>query len=433
MKRRETVTYLPSWQHQVTAFFMILPLLGVVWLAGDRVGLLRNLLVGSTAAICAVAAIVNFLEARRSSLVLTDRELQVKSLFRSTTVSYSEITVVALEAGKLSVKLTTGRWLHMPEWLDSSEKRSARAQIKRRVSSCARTSTQEQDQTPVQSLGPEGGQLDFHLAGGAWYLVLHDPHALPAGFPVDPDTKTDQPAAPPAEAITELADNGQALVIKMPEKWDSEASLRVFVDQEPAALLRERSSTHRGVTGAKLSVPSGNLIAGGAEYIELPGLHRRQSLAERAEIRYGDYQLEVIDLFEWKIANVDQYTRERTTWLTRVVSKLAVVVAIGGCLLIAANVIAIPGLIIYGLKGNDALALRIGVVLGVTDLIVIGGGSLFAFLSERFPSLDLLGKASRVQKGFEQENPDVVAVLKRVTEPEHDKQQPVPSLLRIED
>jgi hypothetical protein len=432
MKRRETLTYIPSWQHQVTAFFMILPLLAVVWLAGDRVGLLRNLLVGGAAVICAVAAIVSFLEARRSSLILTDRELHLRSLFRATTVSFSEVTVVALEDGKLSVKLATGRWLHMPEWLDSSQKRSARAQIKRRVSACTQAPVPEQALAPVQSLGPEGGQLDFRAAGRDGYLVVHDPHALPDGFPVDPDTETDQPNPPPAEAIAELADHGLAMVIKMPEEWDCEASLRVFVDQEPAALLKERSSSHRGVTGARLSVPSGNLIACGAEYMEVSGLHRRQSLAERAEIRSGDYRLEINDLFEWKIAHVDQYTREHTSWLTRAVSRLAILVAIGGCLLIAANVVAMPGLIIFGLKGHDAFALRLGVVLGVTDLIVIGGMGLFAFLSERFPALDLLGKASRVQEEFENENPDVVAVLKRLTEP--DSSLPVaPSLLRIEE
>jgi hypothetical protein len=127
---------------------MIMPMLGVVWLAGDRVGLLRNLLVGGAAVVCAVATIVSFLDARRSSLILTDRELRVRSLFRSITVPYSEITEVVIEAGKLSVKLASGRWLHMPEWLDSSQKRSARQQIRRRVSSCPRAPTQDQPVAP---------------------------------------------------------------------------------------------------------------------------------------------------------------------------------------------------------------------------------------------------------------------------------------------
>lgn len=247
---------------------------------------------------------------------------------------------------------------------------------------------------------------DFNAASFGKHLVLYDPAAIPDDFPFDHDTDTPQPASPPIEALKELAADGNALVLEIPE-GDCEATIRVMMNESLPSKGKRRSHS---LLKSKLNIPSGLLTAGGAEVIHPTPRARKHADATIVEVPSGSYQLEVLDQIAWKASTRDSYIESRTTPRSRRIAKAVDVIAFSWLVLLVSTILIIPGIIVllWVNLGHVAAAVGIGVTLAIHAAYLVAFAAL-QWASDCWPEID---QATLARSEFERDNPDIVVALR---------------------
>lgn len=239
------------------------------------------------------------------------------------------------------------------------------------------------------------------------HLVLYDPAAIPSDIPVDPNLEAQDPRPVPKKAINELARQGHALVVRIP-CGDCEAKMRLHVNEDVDEYLRERGTVV--VTGALLHVPGGELKADGVEFIVRPGEVRTHSDAESCRVPVGDYDVEVLELINWKIKNVAAEVAVATTRLERLCDRLIQAYTWCGILLFPGNFLVAPtAIVIAWASAGWRPALFVATVVLVIDIVVLGGFWLLELATRRF---SILSRVSELRQSLERAHPDLVVSLR---------------------
>lgn len=251
--------------------------------------------------------------------------------------------------------------------------------------------------------------MDLNPASRREHLVFYDPSGIPDDTAVDPDLEEQDPKLPPKETIRSLTENGQALVVKIPGD-DCEALVRLYVNEPPAETVLHRGKLK--LSGARLNLPSGTLRADGLEFTTRPGEERLHSEGDSVEVEPGLYEVELWDLFSWKLRNVDPYVDNRTTALDRVVSRLVTAYTWLGILLLPANILLAPMLIASSNPDGWAGPLTVLGLIIAFDALVLTGFWILDWVGKRIPAIS---RVSDLRREFELENPDIALVLSRAT------------------
>jgi hypothetical protein len=251
---------------------------------------------------------------------------------------------------------------------------------------------------------------DLTAASRHQHLALYDPSAIPSDLPVDADLDTPDPTPLSDPVIRDLTARGGALILRIAEE-DCEARMRVFVDEEPPQALLERGALIVG--GGTLRVPTGTLRADGLEFIASAGQVRTHSRGETIAVPAGDYEVAVRELMSWKLRHRTRSTHAGTQPTDRIAHRLITAYTWVGIILIPANLLGAPILIgaLWQARGWQTGVTAAAVVL-VIDTIIIGGFWLLQAAQKRFPALTRIQAADAA---FDDENPDLVIVLKRQT------------------
>lgn len=250
-------------------------------------------------------------------------------------------------------------------------------------------------------------QFDFEPSSRHRFVVLYDAAALPADFPVDPDLATPEPDPPSHTAVRELAKQGRAFVVEVPSEEDCQATIRVFVDENPPAELVKRGKCV--ARESLMKIPSGVLRAAGSEFMCLPGQQRTEVENEpEAKISSGDYLLTVHELVRWKLKHRRSEIRARTTPVARFVDVLTQGFGFFCAVLFVAHILVVPVVLwIAWRKHGGHTALKIGGIILAVDAVVYLLILLLAALEKKF---DLFNVAE-VRRKFDAEHPDFVVVL----------------------
>lgn len=255
---------------------------------------------------------------------------------------------------------------------------------------------------------PDDASRQFRVASRYTHLVLYDPAAIPPDFPSDPDVESPEPKPPPTSAVTGLAADGRALVIHVPE-GDCEASMRVVLDEDMPLHIRERGTVL--VEGAPLTVPGGTLRADGVEFVQRPGETRPAAAGASLTIPTGEYLVDVIELVNWKLKNQSLIVSSGTTRLDRALHRLRTIYTWVGILMIPANVLGAPMLLIMAWQtGGWRRAAAMGLAILAVDAVLLAGFWTLQALEGRVPAWSRVGA---LQDAFEREHPDVTIVLTR--------------------
>jgi hypothetical protein len=249
---------------------------------------------------------------------------------------------------------------------------------------------------------------DLTAASRHDHLVLYDPAAIRPDVPVDPDLEAQDPNPLTASAIREVASRGEALILHMPGE-DCEATLRVFVDEDPPQRVPQRSTVV--LSGARLKVPTGKLRADGLEFLSRPGEVRTHSEATETTVPPGEYEVEVGELLSWKLKHRASQTRRGTRSSDRVAHTLVTAYTWLGIILLPANVLIAPMIVafLWRSRGWRGALTAASVILAI-DAVVFGGFWLLQAAQKRFPALT---RITRADAAFERDNPDIVIVLRR--------------------
>lgn len=251
-------------------------------------------------------------------------------------------------------------------------------------------------------------QVEFNPSSREKYLAIYDPAALPPDFPLDPDLQAQEPVPPSKQAIQSIAADGCAFIIHVPQ-GDCELHVRVFIDEPVPEQIIQRSRDKSTALTAVLNVPSGNLFSDGIEFMTFPGQSRLEGGSERVQVPMGLYRLEAYDLLEWKQKNKEREFKERTSATGRFFNHLNNIAAWVGIVLLVANILVAPGVILFVWKVYSwSAALKAGLAIAVLDAVVLTFFHLLAYFSKRFPSLQ---QGDNVRQAFELENPDLVILL----------------------
>jgi hypothetical protein len=268
--------------------------------------------------------------------------------------------------------------------------------------------------------------FEFTPSSRSRHLVLYDPGAVPDGFPVDPDTATPEPQAPPREALEALAAESRALVVNI-TAGECAASLRVYVDEDAPAELAARSAENGRLRGARLRVPGGRLLADGAEFIQRAGTEREWASKERAELPAGEYDLEAFHIMEWKQKHRKAGIASGASPLARCLDWIAGRVELARIVLVITNVAVIPLLVLSATSGDWRTALMgLGSLLAA-DVVLVGIFWLMSSVLRRAPGRHQVQKAEEL---FDRDNPDLVVVLRSAGD-RAGGGEPSPAFLRV--
>jgi len=249
--------------------------------------------------------------------------------------------------------------------------------------------------------------FDFEPSSRYRFVVLYDAAALPADFPVDSKLTTPEPKPPPHDTVRELAKNGRAFVVEVPSEEDCQATMRVFVNEEPPAELVKKAKCI--ATETLMRIPSGVLRAEGSEFMCLPGQKRTEvDEVPVANIPPGDYLLTVHELVRWKLKHRRAEIRARTTPVARLVDVFTQSFGIFCAVLFVAHILIVPA-VLWGAwrRHGGHSALKIGGIVLAVDAVAYLLILLLAALEKKFD----LFNVSEVRKKFDAEHPDFIVVL----------------------
>jgi hypothetical protein len=205
--------------------------------------------------------------------------------------------------------------------------------------------------------------------------------------------------------VDAAARDGRALLLHIGD--DCDARIRVFVDEEPPAELSAAARPLR-LADASLSVPSGRLLATGAEAI---GAHESQlepGTHAAAQVPAGSYRVSAFQTFEWKARHRAAYIARTSSRAARLLLGAETAFGIGAAMFLVGNFFLLPGLGMLALKRGGGWPLRaLAVLLAVDALFFV---ALLAFQRWMVPSA-LYRRAHAAQDQFERAFPDVVVQL----------------------
>ena len=249
--------------------------------------------------------------------------------------------------------------------------------------------------------------FDFEPFSRHRFVVLYDPVALPTGFPVDPNLASPEPKPPSHDAVRELAKTGHGFVVEVPSEEDCQATIRVFVSEEPSAALLKKAKCVANET--LLRIPSGALRADGSEFMCLPGQKRTEVEEEPvAQIPAGNYLMTVHELVRWKLKHRRAEIRARTTPLGRFVDTFTQSFGIFCAVLFVAHILVVPAVLwIAWSKHGWHAALKVGGIILAVDAVAYSLILLLALLEKKFD----LFNVSEVRKKFDAQHPDFIVVL----------------------
>lgn len=256
-------------------------------------------------------------------------------------------------------------------------------------------------------------QKDFSPSSREQHVAIYDPHALPAGFPIDPDLESAEPSPPPKEAIASLAKEGLAFVLHIPH-GDCEPHIKCFINEEPPDYLIEKAGQKARVVNSLMHVPSGTIISDGIEFLCFPNTKRQHGLSEEIQIPPGDYRLTVYSLVRWKNRNSDSEFRRLTSSSGRFAEKIMNSLGCLAAAMFPGNLIFAPILILLvGSLSSWRSAIKLAVAILIIDILLLIVFHALERLEQRFP---ILRQAHKIRETFEQENPDIVLHLARQTD-----------------
>jgi hypothetical protein len=245
------------------------------------------------------------------------------------------------------------------------------------------------------------------------HLVLYDPAAIPAATPINPDLDAQDPKPLPPAAMTELAGQGLAVILRIAHE-DCQANIRLMIDEDVEPHFRERATT--AIDRAALRLPSGTLTVDGIEFLCRPGETRLHSEAQVMEVPAGDYRVQVFNLIPWKGRHREREIEMNTTRFDRFVDRMVTGYTWLGILLFPANVLLAPvAVLVVWMKSGERAALMLAGAVILIDFIVLTGFRVLKFASRWMPALD---RRREVARAFEAENPDVVVCLNRSVDAE---------------
>ncbi len=188
---------------------------------------------------------------------------------------------------------------------------------------------------------------------------------------------------------------------------DCDATLGLFVDEEPPAPILERGAPV--VHGARLSAPSGHLAADGLEFMTRPGEERKHSEPEVVVVPRGEYEVEVRELLSWKVRHRAEVVRRGSRVSDRWAHKLVTGYAVLALLLIPANAVVLPGVMILWQRRGWRSAVGVAALILIVDTVVFGGFRILELARKRFPALSRMSEA---ETAFDLENPDIAVILR---------------------
>jgi hypothetical protein len=238
------------------------------------------------------------------------------------------------------------------------------------------------------------------------YLALFDPGSISAEFVAGKDPAAGEVEPPAKGALETLASERKAVILYVP-KGDCEARVRVLVGEEVAGEMRSKAGKY--VTTGALAVPSGTLVADGAEFIRPVGFEYAESNGTAIQVPPGLYQVELLTLVRWKSANYSREVDERASGAARFLGRLLAGYAIVAVALLWMSLFALPlaALIGWKISAFSGLAKGVLAVLAI-DAALLGS---FGLLEPMRESLPILSQVHDLAERFENQNPDVVVAL----------------------
>jgi hypothetical protein len=251
-------------------------------------------------------------------------------------------------------------------------------------------------------------RVDFELSSRHRFLVLYDPAALPPDLPLDPDLSSQEPDPPPDDAVRRLGEDGRALVVEFPADWESVATLRLFVEEQPPPALTAKSTPI--VVDALLRIPGGTIRAAGSEFMCRSGEVRQEADAgSPAQVPPGDYLLTVREFVRWKRSHLGAEIRARTTGFARLYDALGQRIGCFVIFVLVASFLVLPGAVVVAWsEWGWPTAWRTGGVILALDVVAIAWVLLSDALRKLFPTLNV----SEVREQLEAEHPDFVVTLR---------------------
>jgi hypothetical protein len=179
------------------------------------------------------------------------------------------------------------------------------------------------------------------------------------------------------------------------------------VDEEPPAELSAAARPLR-LTDASLAVPSGRLLATGAEAIGAPEGEHQPGTHAAANVPAGSYRVSAFQTFEWKARHRAAYLARTSSRTARLLLGAETAVGLGAALFLVGNFLLMPGLAMLALKRGGGWPLRALAVLLAVDVAFYA--ALLAFQRWLVPSA-LYRRAHAAQDQFERAFPDVFVRL----------------------
>jgi hypothetical protein len=239
--------------------------------------------------------------------------------------------------------------------------------------------------------------VDLEAASAGEYLALCDRASDRRELATGVDEKE------PSAALSRAARGGHALLVHIPE--DCEARIRVFVDEEPPASLTAAAHASR-LDGASLAVPSGVLVAAGAEHLGDDDGELAPGIRTSAAIPPGTYRTAAFSTFHWKARHRGGVLAAKTAPADRRLLRIGNALGIGAAIFLVANFFGMPWLGALALKHGVWRPLAVLVALDAVFLACVSLGDRFLSPSPRYRA------ALAARDGLDVEIPDVVVVLK---------------------
>lgn len=248
------------------------------------------------------------------------------------------------------------------------------------------------------------------------HLALFDPGAL--GEPLELSKEEFDPR------LRKLAEARRVALLHFPQ-GDCEASITLFVNEDLPDWLT-KASEKAGERRFQLEVPSGKIVAAGAEDVFRPQSERELESHSQAHVPPGLYLGTVYTAIAWKARHQAKYLANRSTvWSRRFAAFERVSGVLVAALLVFHLIVFAPVVGFAFQRSLRAGIIALGIV-GGTDLIALAVLRGSTYLSRRFPTLRAARAAA---EEFEAEYPDILVALS-VAAPDA-SQAPAQNLLEL--
>ena len=250
-------------------------------------------------------------------------------------------------------------------------------------------------------------RFDFEPSSRYRFVVLYDPAALPANLPLDQDLEAQDPTPPPHNSVRALTKEGRAFVVEVPTEEDCEATIRVFVDEQPPEVIKKAKIVGREML---IQIPGGTLRADGSEFMCFPGMTRKEGNEDPAmNLPAGNYLMTIHELVHWKLRNRTKELRALSTPLIRFMDVIGQTMGILGAILAVGHILVLPAVLWavwskHGWKSAGKFAL----IVFAIDVFLIGCIVLYGWLEKKISHNSGMAE---IRNKFDAEHPDFIVTL----------------------